>query len=173
MTPRKKILNVLTQIKRDSALNADGSMVRFDLNHHIAGAGILTNDEEARILCKLRNLGYIEIPLPEHKGMVTSVTDEETIARQASIRVILGDNFHFRYFFFKLFTFDETWWKYTNPLWIVTKLIEVPANALGLLWHKSKILTSIIGAAGALLVYDWTLAWQNAENILNFLKSLL
>lgn len=68
MTPEEKIARVLEQIKNDSAINPDPKLIRFDLNYDVVGAGILSEDEERRILFKLEKEGVIKLRLSQFKG---------------------------------------------------------------------------------------------------------
>jgi hypothetical protein len=166
-----KILSVLTDIKKASDINADPKVVRFDFNHYISGAGILTNDEEARILCKLRDMGFIQLPPRDREGIVTSVTDEQMIARLDSTTIRLADNFNSRYFFYKLFTFKEKGWNYINPFWLIVQMFKSVWFSVVWLWNKSRAITSGISLIGGLVVYDWATAWQTAGKILNLVKT--
>ncbi len=67
MSPEEKIAKVLKQIKNEAAINPDPRLMNFELNNHIVGAGILTDDEERRILLKLEKEGVIGLRLSQHK----------------------------------------------------------------------------------------------------------
>ena len=67
MSPEEKIAKVLKQIKNEAAINPDPRLMNFELNNHIVGAGILTDDEERRILLKLEKEGVIGLRLSQYK----------------------------------------------------------------------------------------------------------
>lgn len=68
MTPEQKIAKVLKQIKNEAAINPNPRLMKFDLNNHIVGAGILNDDEKRRILLKLQKEGVIDMRLLQYKN---------------------------------------------------------------------------------------------------------
>jgi hypothetical protein len=57
-------------------------------------------------------------------------------------------------------------WVYcTNPFWLSIKIMHW-------LW-KRKLFSSVIAAVGALLVYDYAVAWRNLNAFITFLRSLI
>ncbi len=66
MTPEEKIAKVVKQLKDDAAINPDPTIVKFELNDYIVGAGILSEDEERRILFKLEKTGAVKLRLTEY-----------------------------------------------------------------------------------------------------------
>ncbi len=68
MTPEQKIAQVLKQIRDEAAINPDPRLMKFNLNNYIVGAGILTDDEERRILLKLKKEGVIDLRLSQYKN---------------------------------------------------------------------------------------------------------
>ena len=60
MSPKRKIAQVLRDIKENSEINPDKKWVEFKLNTSVVGAGILSADEERRILLKLQKEGDFE-----------------------------------------------------------------------------------------------------------------
>lgn len=67
MTPKEKIAKISQRILNDSAINPDPKWVKFNFNYNIAGAGILSEDEERRILFKLEKEKTIELHLSQFK----------------------------------------------------------------------------------------------------------
>jgi hypothetical protein len=67
MSPEEKIAKVLKQIKNEAAINPDPRLMKFELNNFIVGAGILTDDEERRILLKLEKEGVIGLRLSQYR----------------------------------------------------------------------------------------------------------
>lgn len=170
MNSRQKILSVLEDIKQNSDINADVEQVRFDLNHRVVRAGILNNDEEARILCKLESWGYISLPLRRDTNIVTSVRDEEVVANRESVTITLSKNFNSKFFLYKLLTFKDNSWNYINPLWILVQIFKSLYSVFLIVWNKSKPLAVVISSLAALLVYDWTTAWKNIEYVVNLFQ---
>lgn len=175
MNPRQKILSVLKQIKANSELNANENQVRFDFNNHVIGAGILTNDEEARILNKLQVWGYVTLLLPntEVEGMVTSVTNEDLMVNTTHVTMTLSPNFYFRYHIYKLFTFEKLSWNYVNPVWLLFQIFKHIYMAIRLLWSKGKVLTALFSSLGALLIYDWSTAWGTTQYLIEIFREIL
>lgn len=67
MTPEEKIAKVLKQIKDEAAINPDPHLMKFNFNYSVVGSGILSEDEERRILFKLEKEGVIELRLSQYK----------------------------------------------------------------------------------------------------------
>lgn len=103
MSPEEKIAKVLQQLKNDAAINPEPNLVKFELNHFIVGAGILSDDEERRILFKLRKEGVIKLRLSEHEDdtprevTVISSIDGERFATSQYYWVELLDGFEEKY----------------------------------------------------------------------------
>ncbi len=68
MTPEQKIAKVFKQIKDESAINPDSSWMKFDFNYYVVGAGILSEDEERRILLKLEKEEIIKLYLSQYES---------------------------------------------------------------------------------------------------------
>ena len=67
MTPEQKIAKVLRQIKDEAAINPDPRLMKFGFNYHVVGSGILSEDEERRILFKLEKEGVIKLRLSQYE----------------------------------------------------------------------------------------------------------
>lgn len=170
MSGRKKILSVLEHIKRESEINPDPELVKFEFNIHIVGMGILTDDQEKRIISKLVKNGVVEIHLPdgdndEESALLSVYTPAEFMMEHNFIWIKLTPRFYRTYFWYATITFVENRWNYINPFWILWQLILGVISLIGWLWNKSKIAT-VITVLGGLLSYNWHFAKQNFESIL-------
>ncbi len=177
MTGRQKILQVLKDIERESEINANPEWVQFKFNTSIVGSGILTDDQEKRILMKLENEGIIEIHMPdgetvEDEAYLSAYTPLEFMMKSNSIWIKMLPSFYRKLFWYKLTSFGENSWNIINPFWIIWQIFTAIFFVVERLWQKSKIATFILGTLGGLLVYDWTLAWRNLQTVLLFLKNL-
>lgn len=177
MTGRQKILQVLKDIKRDSEINPNPEWVEFKFNTSVVGAGILSDDEEKRILIKLEKEGVLEIHLPDGKdneqdAMLSQYTPTEFMMESSSIWIKILPQFYRKYFWYNLTSFDENSWNLINPFWLLLQLVRSVITLIEWLWNKSKVVTLIFGTLGGLLVYDWSLAWKNLKLILISLKIL-
>jgi len=177
MTGRQKIFRVLKDIKRESEINPNPEWVEFRFNTSVVGAGILTDDQEKRILIKLEREGVVEIHLPDGKddeqdAMLSQYTPKEFMMGNNLILIKLLTPFYRKYFWYKLTSFGENNWNFINPFWILWQLIKGVFLLIEWLWGKSRVMTLVLGTLGGLLVYDWSSAWKNLRVILTFLKIL-
>jgi len=177
MTGRQKILQVLKDIKRDSEINPNPEWVEFKFNTSVVGAGILSDDEEKRILIKLEKEGILEIHLPDGKddeqgAMLSQYTPIEFMMESNSIWIKILPQFYRKYFWYGLTSFGENNWNLVNPFWLLWQLIKGIVLLIEWLRNKSKVVTLIFGTLGGLLVYDWSLAWKNLKLILISLQIL-
>jgi len=174
MTGRQKILLVLKEIKRESEINPNPEWVEFRFNTSVIGLGILTDDQEKRILMKMEKDGIIEIHLPDvidndQDAMLSTYTPTEFMMESNSIWVKILPPFYRRYFWYSLISLTDNKWNYVNPFWILWKLIQCFILIVDWLWNKSKIITIIIVFSG-LLVYDWISAWKNIKIIFSYFR---
>lgn len=177
MTGKQRILQVLKDIKRESEINPNPEWVEFKFNTSVVGAGILSDDEEKRILIKLEKEGVLEIHLPDGKddseeAMLSQYTPTEFMMESNSIWIKILPKFNRKYFWYNLTSFGGGNWNLVNPFWILWQLVKGVIYLVEWLWSKSKVVTLIFGTLGGLLVYDWSLAWKNLKTILIFLKIL-
>jgi len=174
MNSKQKILDVLTRIKSESEINAEPDRMRFHFNHNVVGAGILSADEEIRILAKLQKNNWVRLGLPtDDEGIVTSNTPEDYMSNRDDVLVELLQGFKLKYKFYKLASYPtENNWNYVNPiwwLWILLSSLWNLLNTLGKVIFQHWLISLTFGILG-LLAIDYTLAWQNALMILNFFK---
>ena len=177
MTGRQKIYQVLMNIRRESEINPSPEWVEFKFNNSIIGAGIMTDDQEKRILIKLEKEKILEIHLPdadneEDAGMLSSYTPIEFMMQANSIWVNVLPLFHAKYFLYRLASLDENAWNIVNPFWILWQLVRSIALFIEWLWDRSKLATFVMAGVGGILVYDWSLAWRNIGTVLKFFKIL-
>jgi len=177
MTGRQKILQVLKDIKQESEINANPEWVEFKFNTSVFGAGILTDDQEKRILIKLEKERIVEIHLPNpedvvQKATLSQYTPIEFMMQSNTIWIKILPSFYRKYFWYRLTSFGNNKWNIINPFWLLWQLIRGVVFLVEWLWDKSKVATLTLGTLGGLLVYDWSLAWRNLKPILIFLKIL-
>lgn len=169
MKPEEKIAKILEQIHNDSVINPDPQWVRFDFNYNMVGAGILSENEERRILFKLRKEGVIELCLsqfedkePKEISVISSEHGRKFLL-SSYYQIELLDGFEEKYkAFIKYLKVDKksekSWIYYTNPIWLLCKLILF-------LW-KHKFL-SFVFFLFTLFAIDFTLAWKNFNWLLD------
>lgn len=175
MTGRQKILQILKDIKEDSEINPNPEWVEFKFNTSLVGAGILSDDEEKRILIKLEKEKILEIHLPagedeEEDAMLNNYTPIEFMMDNNSIWIKILPRFYRKYFWYNLTSFDKNSWNFINPFWILWQVVKGFVCFVEWLWNKSKIVTLVIGTVGGLFVYDWSLAWKNIKWVLSFFE---
>lgn len=178
MTGRQKILQVLKDIKRESEINPNPEWVEFRFNTSVVGAGILSDDEEKRILIKLEKEGILKIHLPdgrddEEEALLSQYTPIEFMMERNSVWVEILPKFYRKYFWYKLSSFGGNTWNIVNPFWITWQTIRSIFFFIEWIWDKSKTATLILGTIGTLLIYDWALAWKNLEAVSEFLKKII
>lgn len=177
MTGRQKILQVLKDVKRESEINPNPEWVEFRFNTSIVGAGILSDDEEKRILMKLEKDGVLELHKPDgetfdQEAMLSQYSPTEFMMQNDTIWVKILSPFYQKYFWYNLTSFGSNRWNIINPFWILWQLIRGALSIVEWLWDKSKVVTLVLGTLGGLLVYDWTLAWKNLQVVFAFFKNL-
>lgn len=177
MSPKRKIAQVLRDIKENSEINPNPEWVEFKFNTSVVGAGILSDDEEKRILIKLEKEGVLEIHLPDGKdnseeAMLSQYTPTEFMMESNSIWIKILPKFYRKFFWYNLTSFGENHWNLVNPFWILWQLVRGVVSFIEWLWNKSKIMTLVFGTSGGILVYDWSLAWKNLKAVLSFLRIL-
>lgn len=174
MTGRQKILQVLKVIKRESEINPNPKLVIFKFTRGIVGQGILTEDQERRILIKLEMKKVIEILVPigrnEYEKSILEVFKNGLDFIQStdfeSVPIKILKPFYFKYFWYSFTSFNENWWNYVNPFWLLWKFLRMSIYLIEFLWKKSKLITIGIGLFG-LLAIDYSLAWKNLKFVLN------
>ena len=125
MSPEEKIAKVLKQLKDDAAINPEPHLVKFELNHFVVGAGILSEDEERRILFKLRKDGVIKLRLSEY--------EDDTPREVTVLSSIGGERFAAsRYYWVELLDgFEEKYKSYVGYLKPKRAKENVPSKARG------------------------------------------
>jgi len=177
MTGRQKILKVLKHVKKESEINPNPKWVEFKFNTNVMGAGILTDDQEKRILMKLENEGVIKIHLPDAKddmdeSYLSTFTPTEYMMESNSIWIEILPAFRNKYFLYNLIAFDSNAWNFINPFWLIWKFCEVIIFLLKWLWQKSKALFIFFGGLGSFLAVDYSLAWKNVKILSHLFKIL-
>src|SRR3989344_3644887 len=142
MTGRQKILTVLKDIKRESEINADPTWIKFEFNTRVVGAGILGDDQEKRILMKLKNEAVIEIhmpdgEIPEDQAVLSAYTPEEFMMEHDFIYIKILPTFYRKLFWYNLTSFNENSWNIINPFWIIWQIFTAVFFAIEWLWEKS------------------------------------
>lgn len=153
MTSKEKIGDVLNEIKENSEINPDERWVEFVLNHSVIGLGILSADEQERILLKLQKDGAVKLHKSDAYGkvLVEKLPNfDKTYSRYKSVLPSVNN------------------WNYVNPFWLIWKIAQFFAISLNWLW-KHKII-SALGILAGLLVYDYSTAWKNINIIWHLLR---
>ncbi len=186
MTRRQKILQVLKDIKHESEINPNPEWVEFKFNTSpngsLGGSGILTDDQEKRILMKMEKDGIIEIHFPDGKNIqekatlimhASMYTPTEYMMENDFILIKILQPFYRKYFWYTLTSLVDNKWNYINPFWDLWQLFKIVVLFIRWLWNRSKVITLVLGTLSGLLVYDWSLAWKNLKATIVFLKILL
>lgn len=130
MTPEEKIAKVLKRIKSESSINPNPKLVKFNLNYNVVGGGVLSEDEERRILFKLENEGAIELSLSESEVDLYKPGEiENEVEEPREVTVISSDEaenlLNSPYYWIKILPGLEdkykTYVKYLNPKELRTK----------------------------------------------------
>lgn len=177
MTPRSKIARVLKDIKNDSEINPDSKWVRFNFNTNIIGAGILSDDEEKRILLKLQGENIIKLHLPygateEDRGLLSAYTPEEFMMERDFIMIEILDGFYRKWFLYKFYINDFNYWKLTSPVWLIWEVIFGLFLIVKFFW-KHKIISASMSILAAFIAIDYSLAWRNLKWVIDFILRLI
>ncbi|MFA6896912.1 MAG: hypothetical protein WCQ96_01360 [Patescibacteria group bacterium] len=169
MNAKRKIGKVLKQIKEESEINPDSRWVRFIFNTRLVGAGILSDDEEKRILLKLQKEKIIKLHLPDCDDGFEPFAPEELIKHYNIVLVEILDGFDKKYQIYKLFYSDFDFWEITNLLWWLWKLllfVSVGIIKCATIVKDNKII-SLVFFILAMLASDYAMAWQNLRYIID------
>lgn len=163
----------MEQIKEESEINPDSRWVKFNFNVYIAGAGILSDDEEKRILLKLQKEKTIKLHLPdEEQGSLEVYKPEEFMMGNKFIFIEILDNFYKKYRIYRLFYSRLDFWKITNPFWYLWQVILVIYNLLKIVSKtiKDNVIISFIILIITVLAFDYAMAWKNLKYIINLIS---
>ncbi|MDD2656234.1 MAG: hypothetical protein PHQ18_01545 [Patescibacteria group bacterium] len=177
MNKKQKIYYILKEIKEESEINPEPHWVIYHFNTNFVAPNTLMADEEKRILQKLENEGIIEINLPigrdeQEEAMLSIFTPIEFMMEHDLILIKILPKFYRKYFWYSISSLKENKWNYINPFWILWKLLTLIFIFIVWLWKKNKIITILIGFISSILVYDWSLAWQNLNKVIDFIKNI-
>lgn len=94
MEPQEKICKVLKYIKDQSEINADPTIMTFNFNTRLVGTGIVSGDEERRILHKLEKEGVIKFLYPKNSIIVPVLgPNDDPLTGFTSINIKLKPEF--------------------------------------------------------------------------------
>lgn len=173
MNAKQKITSVLKQIKEEGEINPDTRWVRFDFNVYIAGAGILSADEERRILLKLQKEKIIKLHLPNNDGSLSAYSPKEFMMEHNFILIEILDSFYKKFLVYKiLYSESLDFWKIINPLWWLWQLILFIYSLLKIVAKtiKDNAIVSLIILIITVLAFDYTMAWQNFKYIIGLIN---
>lgn len=173
MTSKQKILWVLRHIKDEREIKADSSWITYEFNLHVVGSGIVSADDELKILFKLKKENIIDLELPKNidvKEVTRNGLSSTKMCNGSKVKIL--PKFARTYYWYSIVNVLENKWNYINPFWLVFQLLKGLKFLIEYCFQKNKIITIIFSVIAGLLVYDWTLAWQNLKIIIEFFKTL-
>ncbi len=179
MTSKQKIAEVLEEIKEKSDISLDSKSVMIEFYPDMVIAGSCDDKDKKDILLKLQHEKIIKIKLPDERGGIENgqlsvYAPEEFMLNSEckGIRVEILKDFSRKYWFCRIFCLKNIdYWNLVNPFWWIWKMILLIGNLIIFIW-KHKI-PSFILAIASLMALNYSIVWQNFNNILNFIKKLI
>lgn len=169
MTPKESIYKVLKRIEDGVAISPWPDQTNFRFTDGIVGRGILTAEEERKILLKLEGEGALVIDFRTEseadEAYVDSHTKEELVFMVNEVIVRTVDGFESALRKYKPgFKVSGNFWQYSNPFWWVFKILNLAFK------HK---LVSIFVSLLMLLAVDYGLALGNLNWVMDQVVKLL
>lgn len=183
MKTEQKIAQVLKKIKDESEISLDPKWVKFNFNKiGLIGDGILSADEERKILLKLQKEEIIRLDTCKKTDdeeidveaiVVLSpfnpVNPEKFMFESSFIWVEILKGFNKKYRLYRFYSKDNiNYWNFVNPFWWIWKAILLVLKITKIIW-KHKIISFIFTIIG-LLALDYSMAWENLNHIIDFIK---
>lgn len=169
MTPEEKIYSVLDHIEKERKISPNPNLIGFKFNDHVVGAGIVTGDDERKILLKLEKENVLKLHFSAINSEIYRILEPD-INKRKNIQVEVLHNFETEYKKYKkLSKKEKNYWKIYNPLWWVFCCLSY----LFELFKKYKIKSVITTTFFAFLAYDYSTAWKNVKFVIKEISRLL
>lgn len=166
MTPEEKIYKVLDQIENERKISPDSSLVEFKFYDNFFAAGMVSANDERKILLKLEKEGVIKLHFSAIYSEIYRMLEPD-LSKRHSIQVMVLPKFEDEYKKYKkLLRRGKNYWKLWNPLWWGRNAVIFSANVFKKHILKSSVATVVL----AFLAYDYSSAWKNIKWIADFLN---
>lgn len=102
MTPEEKIYSVLDHIGRERKISPNPNLIEFKFNDHVVGAGIVTSDDERKILLKLEKENIIKLHFSSINSEIYRMLEPD-ISKRKNIQIEALSKFEGEYMRYRNF----------------------------------------------------------------------